>query len=336
MSSPSENDGAAVRAQQRFFTRSEFQALFLRATEITVKAARDEYCEGAVPDSVLYYVPGPGKCWVEDDVLFLPRSRVQRAEQVLPLLWNAEGQYREWINIGPLGVLDAAVVLDLTLSDRFTDQVLVGGRRAYECEPFQVRGPGLPWDWSRGERVRLPEARLVDAPLPVTVDDAKRLAGLDSASRVEMLLKLANRVRAGASDDGAIEVLAELAATETLPDMVKPWLRYAMDSKSPRFLPMLSHHARSPDRDVRKLVEVVAGVFEGPRVHAILYEFATADGDPRIRRSALSHLVRLGTLGRWPPVDLLSVTKPEDWRPATRREYERLVARSGGPGAADE
>ena len=293
-----------------------------------LEAARDESGRGTIPDAVQYFVPGTFGAWEQDGRVHIPRSQVRDAASVVPLLLRDDGWFQAWINLSPVGVLGDSTVLQIDVPGRWTDRVIVG-ELAFPHEPFHLLGPSIPPGLDHGDPVPrgLPEVAVQDRSPSLSPSDVEAFTALPTDERPARLRAFASRLAAGGSDDPVAAQMIALADAEEAPEMMDSWLVYMGMSKADGFLDTLRQWLEAADPDVRSKVLFTIVTIDSPRVNAILLRVIESEEDPRLRRYAVRSLVRRGSLGEWEPSDLSALTRDDDWRPPTKREYLRLLGR---------
>lgn len=118
----------------RIFSPDELTELLTRAGEFAVERCRTEYCDPAPPASFCFVLRSQGS------------ARLLSAAEVVRELLRADGAFRDWINLSPVGIADEMTVLEVDYPERFTTCLIVGDL-ALPFEPIHVLGPALPADW---------------------------------------------------------------------------------------------------------------------------------------------------------------------------------------------
>ena len=139
---------------QHSFTAEEMIELLNRAASRLIERCQTVYCEPAPPTRYLFAV----------DIgrpLASPPAQLDLLETPAAVrhLLRADGSFRDWVNVSPLGVAVDATVLALEYPDRFTTKLIVGDL-AFPYEPFHLLGPDLSADYD-------PEGPPVKVALPL-------------------------------------------------------------------------------------------------------------------------------------------------------------------------
>lgn len=152
--------------------------------------------------------------------------------------------------------------------------------------------------------------------------------------RISTLIQFAERVGKGARDTDVLAVMAQLAADEDDPDVRDAWLTYIGASREDVFIPVLERWLSLGNERERLSILHALVSSKSPKANDLLLRAIREDASASVRRRAVRHLVRRGSLGEWQPIDLLSIVREEDWMPVTRREFLRLIrlARPHDPG----
>jgi hypothetical protein len=138
------------------FSREELASLLTAAAVHLVKRCREVYCDPIPPEQFVFLVVP------SDEREASPPLQPYSTIDVIRFLLRDDGQFRDWINLSPVGTRSGSTVLELCYANRFTHRLLVGSL-AMPFEPFQLHGPTLPPDWTEGTpipRVALPELDL--------------------------------------------------------------------------------------------------------------------------------------------------------------------------------
>ena len=141
---------------EKHFSKDEFVALLTAAATHLLKRCREEYCEPLPPEQFVFLLVS------SDEREPSPPRRAYSALDAARFLLGENGAFRDWINVSPIGTRSGSTVLELCYATRFTNKLLVGALDM-PFEPFQLRGPTLPSDWTDGSplpRVALPEVNL--------------------------------------------------------------------------------------------------------------------------------------------------------------------------------
>lgn len=158
--------------------------------------------------------------------------------------------------------------------------------------------------------------------------ELEALAHLDPQGRVAQLAELSAKVAHGANDTRVLSLIVRLVLQEDDDEVLRAWLGYFGASRAEPFFPFLEAWLDTPDEDRRLNVIVSAAWNRAMRTNDLLLRTIRQDPSLRVRRLALKFLVRRGSLGEWDPRELDTIVRKTDWRPITRREYERLMNRS--------
>jgi hypothetical protein len=155
--------------------------------------------------------------------------------------------------------------------------------------------------------------------------EVRELRDLPPEERRKSLVSLGRRVAGGESDETVVSILAQLAKDEGEVDTRHAWVSYVVASRSEEFIPVLEKWLASSGEELRLGIVGALAWIVTPRTNDILLNLVRSDGSSRVRRNALRHLVRRGSLGEWEPVDLLAIARESDWRPITKREYLKII-----------
>lgn len=140
----------------KVFSVDELAGLLTEAAVHLLNRCRDVYCD-PIPPQRFVFLPIP-----TDEREPYPPRRAYSAFEAVRFLLRDDGAFRDWINVSPVGTRSGSTVLELCYATKFTHRLLAGSLAA-PFEPFQLRGPSLPLDWTDGDpvpRVALPELDL--------------------------------------------------------------------------------------------------------------------------------------------------------------------------------
>lgn len=163
-------------------------------------------------------------------------------------------------------------------------------------------------------------------PDKLLLEEVEELSSLMPSERADRIRAFGARVAGGADDSGVVHRMVELARENLEWGLRDVWLSYFSASASELQFPVLEAWLEDPDEDRRKEIIGVLAWNRSAMVNDALLHVIRSDKSERVRKLALKHLVRRGTLGKWNPCDLLSVVRESDWRPVTKREYLTLMA----------
>lgn len=173
-------------------------------------------------------------------------------------------------------------------------------------------------------------------PAPLRAEALLLLASLDRESRVALIHELSSQVARGASDDDLIEDILDMLEREQDVEVLDAWVTYIMSSGAPRFLDVLAGWIDVADEEGRLGMIAAIATNRSPDASRALIDLISKDESLRVRRSALRYLVRQGTRGKWEPHSLDDVVSEECWRPATYREYKKLIDSGGCYGEGEQ
>jgi hypothetical protein len=140
----------------KHFSADEFAALLTDAAVHLVKRCREVYCDPIPPERFVFVVVP------SDEREPAPPRQAYSAPDAVQFLLRDDGAFRDWINLSPVGTQSGSTVLELCYATRFTHKLIVGSL-AMPFEPFYLRGPTLPPDWTEATpipRIPLPELDL--------------------------------------------------------------------------------------------------------------------------------------------------------------------------------
>jgi len=146
---------------ERLFSKEDFTRLLHRATQECLRLAKEQYCEGPVPQKAQWLLGRDPAFLQSEGSLSILAVRIANLEQVLSSLRHEDGSHRADILVSPLGVTDNETIVQITWKEEWTKRPGSGSLPMGDFAPFALFGPTMTFDQARTkERIKLPRVTI--------------------------------------------------------------------------------------------------------------------------------------------------------------------------------